>query len=78
MIGTLNSMKVGYLMPCSNTFAVVEALNEFAAGGREPVSENRITYADGRSAPYTMLITERKRRRKGSAEEPKDRDVIHN
>ena len=75
VIGTLDSMKVGYLMPCSNTFAVVEALNEFAAGGREPVPENRITNADGRSAPYTMIITERKRRRKGSAEEPKDRYI---
>ena len=75
IIDTLNDLKVNYLMPCSNTYGVVEALNEFAAGSRESVSENSITNSDGRSAPYTMIITDRKKREKRSADDPKDRYI---
>ena len=75
IIGTLNDLKVNYLMPCSNTYGVVEALNEFAEGSRESVSGNSITNSGGYSAAYTMIITDRKKREKRSADEPKDRYI---
>ena len=68
---TLDGMGVGYLTPCRNTDTVVDALDEFAAGRRDAVSELDITNTDGVSFTYMMLITERRRRKKGSKDEPK-------
>ena len=72
---TLDGMGVGYLIPCRNTDAVVDALDEFAAGRREAASELDITNSDGASFTYTMLITERRRRKKDPKDEPKNRYI---
>ena len=68
-------MKVRYVIPCRNTDTVVNALNEFAAGRRGRITESCITNADGVSVTYTMIITERTRRKKNSKDEPKNRYI---
>ena len=56
---------VSYLVPCRNTDAVVDAMDEFADGARRRVSAAAITNAPGRrAAQYTMIITGRKKLRK--------------
>ena len=72
---TLGDMKVRYITPCRNTDTVVNALDEFAAGRRGRISESCITNADGVSVTYTMIITERTRRKKNSKDEPKNRYI---
>ena len=62
----LGDMNVRYLTPCRNTDTVVDALGEFVAGRRGKVSDARITNADRVSVTYTMIITERTRRKKSS------------
>ena len=62
-------------MPCKNTDTVVDALDEFAAVKRDAVSELDITTPDGVSFTYTMLITERRRCKKDSKDEPKNRYI---
>ena len=71
----LRNMKVRYLMPCRNTDTVVDALDEFAAGRRGRISESRMTNAERVSVTYTMIITERTRRKKNSKNEPKNRYI---
>ena len=71
----LGDMKVWYIIPCRNTDTVVNTLNEFAADRRGRISESCITNADGVSATYTMIITERTRRKKNSKDEPKNRYI---
>ena len=61
----LDALGVSYLVPCKNTDAVVDAIDEFAAGARGRVSAAAITTAPGRrAARYTMIITGRKKLRK--------------
>ena len=72
---TLGDMTVRYIMPCRNTGTVVDALDEFAAGRRGRISESCITNADRVSVTYTMIITERTRRKKNSKNEPKNRYI---
>ena len=50
----------------------MDAIAEFAAGRRPAVSEMCITYAYGVSVRYTMIIAERKKRRKKSGKEKSD------
>lgn len=64
----LGELNVHYLMPCTNTPGVKKALNEFAAGKRQAVSENYLTGSKRRVA-YTMIITERKKKKGKSGEE---------
>ncbi len=72
---TLGDMKVRYITPCRNTGTVVDTLDEFAAGRRGRISESCITNADRVSVTYTMIITERTRRKKNSKNEPKNRYI---
>ena len=65
-------MGVGYLVPCKNTDIIVDAIAEFAAGMRIAPSEPCITNADGMSVRYTMIIAERKKKRKKSGKEKSD------
>ena len=64
VIGTLEELGVGYLIPCVNTPNVVDAITEFSKGERPPVSRFRITKSKNDYAEYTMIITERKRKSK--------------
>ena len=72
VLGILERMGAGYLVPCKNTNVVVDAIAEFAAGRRPVASELCITNADGVSVRYTMIIAERKKRRKKSGKENSD------
>lgn len=63
VIAALDDMGVKYLIPCKNTDTVVFALAEFAAGRRDVTSGSVVEGAAG-TAPYTMVITERKKCRK--------------
>ncbi len=72
---TLDGMGVGYLVPSRNTDTVVNALDEFAAGRRGAVSELDITNSDGASFTYTILIMERRERKKDSKDESKNRYI---
>ena len=65
-------MGVGYLVPCKNTDIVVGAIAEFAAGRRPAVSELCITNAEGTSVKYTVIMAERKKKRKKSGKEKSD------
>ena len=65
VMGALGDMGVKYLVPCRNTDLVVDAIAEFAAGKRDRVSEFTITGGDGMEVPYTLIITERKKKKKG-------------
>ena len=68
----LEKMGVGYLVPCKNTDIIVDAIAEFAAGMRTAASEPCITNADGMSVRYTMIVAERKKKRKKSGKEKSD------
>lgn len=74
VIQALTGMSVGYLMPCPNTPGVVEALNEFAAGQRQSVSDHRLE-GSGRRVPYHLIIADRKRNGKKPATLPKERFI---
>ena len=50
----------------------MDAIAEFAAGRRTAASEMGITNADGMSVRYTMIIAERKKKRKKSGKEKSD------
>ncbi len=64
VMGTLGDMGIKYMVPCKNTDPVVDAIAEFAAGKRSRVSESVITGGDGKEVPYTMTITERKKKKR--------------
>ena len=68
----LEKMGVDYLVPCKSMDIVVDAIAEFAAGRRPAISEMCITYAYEVSVRYTMIIAERKKRRKKSGKENSD------
>lgn len=74
VIQEIIDMHVDYLMPCTNTTGVVGALNEFAAGRRQAVSEH-ILIGSGRQVPYHMVITDRKKRGKKPAILPKEKFI---
>ena len=65
VMGTLGDMGIKYLVPCRNTDLAVDAIAESAAGKRGRVSEFTITRGDGMEVPYTLFITERKKKKKG-------------
>ena len=62
VLEVLDELNVTYLMPCTNTKGVVNALNEFAAGKRQKVSENYLK-GSGRCIPYTIIIDRRKKKK---------------
>ena len=52
MMDRLQARGAGFLMPCSNTDNVVAALDEFARGRRDEISENVIENGRG-TVPYS-------------------------
>ena len=75
VLQTFVDMNIKYLVPCRNTPAVVDAIGEFAEGGRGAISDMHITDAGGNRVPYAAVITERKKRRKkGSSYKDADLD----
>ena len=70
VLEVLDELNVTYLMPCTNTKGVVSALNEFAAGKRQKISENYLK-GSGRCIPYTIIIDKRKKEKKNSSKEGK-------
>ncbi len=65
VMGALGYMDIKYMVPCRNMDSVVDAIAEFAADKRSRVSEFTITGGGGMEVPYTMIITERKKKKKG-------------
>ena len=65
VLEVLDELNVTYLMPCTNTKGVINALNEFAAGKRQKVSENYLK-GSGRCIPYTIIIDRRKKKKDSS------------
>ena len=72
VIRVLEELGVGYLIPCTNTSKVIEAIRDFYLGTRNPVSRFRITKSKNDYAEYAMIITVRKKqKRKKKKGEPK-------
>ena len=65
VIRALKGMGAGYLMLCVNTANVVGAIREFGRGERASVSGFRIAKTPENYEEYTMIITGRKRRKRG-------------
>ena len=74
VLEVLDELNVTYLMPCTNTKGVVNALNEFAAGKRQKVSENYLK-GSGRCIPYTIIIDRRKKEKKNSSKKDKKKGI---
>ena len=74
VLEVLDELNVTYLMPCTNTKGVINALNEFAAGKRQRVSENYLK-GSGRCIPYTIIIDRRKKEKKASSKKDKKKDI---
>lgn len=68
IISELKRSGIDWLVPCPNKPRVVGAIREFAAGRRPRMSDSAVTDGRGRSEPYRMAITERKRKGKQKAD----------
>ena len=68
-IRVLDELCLGYLTPCSNRPGAVTAIRQFADGKRQDVSENKLSGSDG-AVSYTLVITERRRRKKNPKKDP--------
>lgn len=76
VIRDLNAMGVKFLIPCKNTPTVVKKLREFYPERKSSSNrvEMEITPATGDSAPYTMIIVDRKNPKKKKGElSPEDK-----
>ena len=62
VIKTLDVMGISYLMPCRNTSAVVDAIDEFEKKRRDTRSSCVIT-GTGQPVPYNMIIAKRKKKK---------------
>ena len=70
VIRCLGQRDVNFLIPCKNTYNVVAALREFSQGKRDNVSGNVLENSQ-ESVRYTMMITDRKKRKKSDEAEEK-------
>lgn len=68
VMSTLDKMNVEYLIPCKNTPAVIDALNEYVQGRRGKISQCVITGVD-LTVPYAMIITKRKKKESEAIED---------
>lgn len=64
VIYTLHEMGMTYLIPCKNTDVTIDAIAAYATGDRQRISECVITGSEGKAVPYTIIITQRKKKRK--------------
>lgn len=75
VIRTLDGLGVRYLIPCRNTFGVIETIGEFAGKRRGRVSEMDLKGGGGKKARYISVITTRKKRRRRNGGGYVDEDV---
>ena len=71
-----DGLGVQYLIPCINRDTVVEALRDYASGGRKAVSRMTMSNSDRKAVSYYAVVTDRKRRKSSKSDAPEDRFIV--
>ena len=74
-ISEIESLGLDYVMPCTRTAKVKDALASFAAGTLESVSKQEMKSSSKASIRYDMVIEPKKKRRNKESERPEDKYV---